>query len=135
MLALQKWPRHRRKVSVLGLLLITASLLGASCATRVDHLVWTQGLLYAVGGSLLYNPFMFYLDEWFVKRKGLAYGVAWAGTSFCGSLIPLLMEWGLQTYGFQVTLRAWALLIVRPSVCLDKHFHPITGADVDVVML
>lgn len=133
MLALQRWPRHRRKVSVLGLLLIIASLVGASFATRVEHLVWTQGLLYGVGGSLLYNPFMFYLDEWFVKRKGLAYGVAWAGTSFCGSIIPLLMEWGLQKYGFQLTLRAWALLIVPPPVYLDRVFHQTTGANLDVV--
>lgn len=91
---------------------MTASLVGASCATAVNHLVWTQGLLYGVGGSLLYNPFIFYLDEWFVKRKGLAYGVAWAGTSFGGSIIPFLMEWGLHTYGFQSTLRAWALFVV-----------------------
>lgn len=121
MLALQRWPLHRRKFSALGLLLMT-SLVGASFATRVDHLVWTQGFLYGVGGSLLYSPFIFYLDEWFVKRKGLAYGVAWAGTSFGGSVIPLLMEWGLQNYGFQLTLRAWALFVVGPPVGFWQTF-------------
>lgn len=38
-----------------------------------------EGVLYAIGGSLLYSPAMFYVDEWFVKKKGLAFGVMWAG--------------------------------------------------------
>lgn len=69
-------------------------------------------MLYGIGVSLLYNPFIFYLDEWFVKRKGLAFGVFWAGTGFAGSVVPLILDWGLNTYGIQATLQAWAVFVV-----------------------
>ena len=109
---LQRWPSQRRLVSVIGLITLVVALVLASFATHVIHLVFTQGLLYAVGSALLYNPFLFYLDEWFVKRKGIAYSVFWAGTGFSGAVMPFLMEWALNTYGFRTTLRAWALFAV-----------------------
>lgn len=77
------------------------------------HLILTQGILYGIGGALLYNPFLFYLDEWFIKRKGLAYGIFFSGTGLCGSFIPAILEWGLDNYGFRLTLRIWALVVVR----------------------
>ena len=113
---LQRWPSHRRKVSVIGLLMIVVALVAASFAENVIHLVLTQGLLYGVGSALLYNPFLFYMDEWFIKRKGLAYSIFWAGTGFSGAVMPILMEWALSTYGFRTTLRAWALFIVSSAL-------------------
>ena len=95
--------------------MIIVALVAASFATQVVHLISTQGLLYGLGASLVYSPFTFYIDQWFVKRKGLAYGVFWAGTGFCGSLTPTLMEWAINNYGFRITLRAWALVLVSIS--------------------
>lgn len=76
---LEAWPCIRRLSSVLGLMVATSALIASSFSTKVWHLILTQGVLYAIGGSLLYSPTMFYLDEWFVKKKGLAFGVMWAG--------------------------------------------------------
>lgn len=92
--------------------MITAALISASLTERVSLLIITQGMLYGVGVSLLYTPFIFYLDEWFVKRKGLAYGVFWAGTGFAGSVVPLVLDWGVRNYGVQATLQAWAVFVV-----------------------
>lgn len=110
---LQRWPAQRKNASIFGLVLILISLLAASCATSVAHLILTQGILYGIGGALLYNPFLFYLDEWFIKRKGLAYGIFFSGTGLCGSFIPAILEWGLDNYGFRLTLQIWALVVVR----------------------
>lgn len=109
---LQKWPSHRKNISILGLLLLTIALFAASFATAVSHLILTQGLLYGIGGALLYNPFIFYLDEWFIERRGLAYGIFWAGTGVCGTVVPLMMEWGLAAYGFRTVLRVWGAFVV-----------------------
>lgn len=89
------------------------SLLAASYATSVAHLILTQGVLYGIGGSLLYNPFLFYLDEWFIRRKGMAYGIFFSGTGLFGAFIPAILQWGLDNYGFRLTLRIWALVVVR----------------------
>ena len=106
-------PAQRKKVSTIGLCTLTIGLVTASFATHVIHLVLTQGLLYGVGGALIYNPFIFYLDEWFVKRKGLAYGIFWAGTGVFSSVMPFIMHWALNRYGFRTPLRVWAVFVMR----------------------
>lgn len=111
-LAMQRWPTHRMLMTLAGLTLITVSLVLASSSTQVTELVLTQGALYGIGGAFVYNPFIFYLDEWFIERKGLAFGILWAGTGISGTIIPVVMDWGLGTYGFRKTLRAWAAVMV-----------------------
>ena len=110
-IALQRWPRQRKNLSILGLVTLTVALIAASFATHTIHLVFTQGVLYGTGAAFLYNPFIFYLDEWFVERKGLAYGVFWAGTGIWSSVMPFIMEWALNTFGFRATLRGWAAVV------------------------
>jgi len=69
--ALQNWPYLRRYSGITGLAIITIALIASSFSTAVWHLILTQGIMYAVGGALLYAPTILYLDEWFVARKGL----------------------------------------------------------------
>ena len=82
---LEAWPSIRRRTSVFGLMLIVSTLMASSFSTAVWHLILTQGVLYAIGGSLLYAPTVFYLDEWFVKKKGLAFGIMWGGVGMSSS--------------------------------------------------
>lgn len=98
--------------------MLIVSLVAGSFATHVVHLILTQGFLYGLGASLVYSPFTFYIDEWFVKRKGLAYGIFWAGTGFCGSITPMIMERAINEYGFRNTLRAWAAFLVSSPHCI-----------------
>ncbi|KAG7006620.1 hypothetical protein G7Y79_00013g033920 [Physcia stellaris] len=106
-IALQRWPSRRLSITLGSLALVTLSLVVASFSTQVSHLILTQGALYGIGGAFLYNPFVFYLDEWFIERKGLAFGILWAGTGISGTIVPVLMGWGLGKYGFRTMLRAW----------------------------
>ena len=57
---------------------MAAGLIAASFANNVNHLILTQGMIYAIGGSIIYNPTCLFMDEWFIQRKGFAYGVLWA---------------------------------------------------------
>ena len=89
--ALEHMPAVRRLSSWLGLGISASALIAASFSTRIWHLILTQGVLYAVGGTMLYAPIMFYLEEWFIKKRGLAYGVMWSGVgaSFVSPLSKL----------------------------------------------
>lgn len=109
---LRKYPKYRKACSVIGFIILLAGLIGASFATSVTQLLATQGVLYAVGGSIHYFPAFLYLDEWFVQRRGLAYGIVWAGTGTSGIAIPLTMEWIMANWGFRTALRAWAVITV-----------------------
>jgi MFS family permease len=106
--ALRKWPSIRRTSVIAGLLLMCISLAASSFATSVTQLVLSQGVGYAVGGIMAYSPTILFVNEWFIKRKGLAFGIMWAGTGLAGVLIPLVMKWLLQDFGFRTALRAWA---------------------------
>lgn len=65
---------------LVGLAVTVAALLGASFAYSVPHLLATQGVLYAIRCTLLYMPSNLYVAEWFVRRRGMAFGIVWAGT-------------------------------------------------------
>jgi hypothetical protein len=75
--ALQAWPVLRRISSPIGLAILIIALVLSSFSTTVWHLILTQGCLYGAGGIFLYAPIIVFVDEWFIRRKGLAYGVMW----------------------------------------------------------
>ena len=52
---LQRYPLQRRLCAVAGLFTMAIALVTSSFATRVSHLILTQGVLYAIGGSMLYS--------------------------------------------------------------------------------
>lgn len=74
---LQRWPFSKRWSIWAALPVVAGSLIGASFAQSVPQLIGTQGVLFAIGGNLLVTPTITYLDEWFVRRKGLAVGIMW----------------------------------------------------------
>lgn len=99
------YPRLGLWSPLAGLLIMCLSLALSSLATTVTQLIATQGLLYAVGGSVGYLPCIPYMDEWFVSRKGLAYGIMWFGTGLAGVVLPLLLEY-LRAFNLRFALSA-----------------------------
>jgi MFS family permease len=125
------WPHLRKHATYLGLLCMTISLVASSFANAVWQLLLAQGVLYAIGGSLLYSPTVTYVDEWFVRRKGLAYGVMWAGSGFAGASIPYLMSWVLNRWSFRTALRMWAIvlvLLVLPFLHFTRPRVPVNAS-------
>jgi len=123
---LRQWPNRRKQCIVFGGLLTCAALIGASFARGITDLILAQGVLLALGGSMVYYPTFLFLDEWFVRRKAFAYGVCWGASGFSGLVFPYIISWLLETYGFRTTLRVWsvvdlvliavALLVLKPRL-------------------
>lgn len=149
---IQRYPRSRQWLSAVGLFIICLAMGLSSLSTKVWHLMLTQGVIYAIGGSMAYSPIIGYVDEWFVKRKGLAFGIMWvrdspsfahsfllclnskltilqAGTALSGVIIPLLMQHVLEKYGYATTLRVWAItlfILIAPLLYFIKPRIPIS---------
>ncbi|UNI19303.1 hypothetical protein JDV02_005495 [Purpureocillium takamizusanense] len=102
----QWWQRY---MLATGWGLCALSLLAASAVGSVGGLVATQGVLYGLGFLMLYFPVLGMLNEWFVHRRGLAYGVLYAGGGVAGAALPFALERLLALHGHRVTLRAVAL--------------------------
>lgn len=109
---LTKYPHLRKSCGWVGVLISIAGFLLASFATKMWQLVITLGVLSAVGNGLLFTPTTLYLDEWFIRRKGLSMGIMWAGKSLAGVVLPFVAQMTLSRFGMRNTLRAWAVLTV-----------------------
>lgn len=88
--AYKTWPNLADRSKWVGLPLMAAALIGASFANNVNHLLLTQGVLFALGGSIVYYPCLVFVDDWFIERKGLAFGIMWVSQSFLSILIHFL---------------------------------------------
>lgn len=71
------FPALSRPSQAVGLVVLCVALVGSSFAKNTTDLVIAQGVFYALGGVTAYSPTILYLDEWFIQRKGLAFGVVW----------------------------------------------------------
>ncbi|TFA98762.1 Monocarboxylate transporter 10 [Trichoderma ghanense] len=118
------FPRAGRWNPTVGLLMICAALVLSSFSETTTHLILTQGALYGIGGSIAYNPCLMYVDQWFDRRKGLAFGLMWSGTGLGGFTIPLVLEALLDRYGFRVTLRIWAIALFTLTMPLVYFVKP-----------
>ncbi|KAI5457062.1 major facilitator superfamily domain-containing protein [Mariannaea sp. PMI_226] len=122
-IALNRYPRLRKWCGPLGLLITVVSLTASAFSDDIGALIATQGVLYAIGCSLLFSPISLYMDEWFVERKGLAYGIMWAGKSAVGVAMPFLFSALLDRFGLRNTLLSWAVasvLLTSPTLLFLK---------------
>jgi hypothetical protein len=74
------YPKLAKILKWASLPIMAAGLVAGSFANTITQLIATQGVIYGIGGSIVYYPTLVWLDEWFVQKKGLAYGIMWAGT-------------------------------------------------------
>ncbi|KAK3302430.1 major facilitator superfamily domain-containing protein [Chaetomium strumarium] len=120
----RRFPKAARYSTIFGLLIMCLALALSSFSTTVTHLLVTQGILYAIGGSIAYSSCIIYLEEWFVARRGLAFGIMWSATGLAGVVLPLLLEWLLNAQGYQTTLRIFACAVFALTAPLSYFVKP-----------
>lgn len=121
---LKCYPRLRIWGTPVGLTIMCLSLSLGSLATNVTHLIISQGIMYAIGGGLAWTPILFYIEEWWVTRRGFAYGATMAGLGLSGAIMPVILQWLLNSYGFRTTLRVCALSFVALNFPVLFVFKP-----------
>ncbi|KAF2502604.1 MFS monocarboxylate transporter, partial [Lophium mytilinum] len=121
---LQRFPKTQRPAIGFGLVTMCLALGLSALSTTTTHLIITQGIFYALGGSLVYSSTILFMNEWFVKRKGLAFGVMLAGTGLGGVTIPLLLQFLLAKYGYKTTLIVWAVILFVAAAPLSYSLRP-----------
>lgn len=73
-----KYQAYRQQIVCLGVFLCVLGLVGSSFATELWHLILCQGVLYGIGFLIVSYAVFSMLNDWFVKRRGLAYGIQYA---------------------------------------------------------
>lgn len=125
----KRFPKYRNHMIIGGWLCCILGLLTASFATTIPQLVATQGLLYGIGFVTLSYPILDMLSEWWIERKGMAFGLISSASGVTGVAMPLLLDALLHRYGYQITLRACAVAMIvttAPLLPLLKGRLPLT---------
>ncbi|KAF2469223.1 MFS general substrate transporter [Lindgomyces ingoldianus] len=118
------YPRWARWFTFMGLFVASLSMALSSFCDTVPQLIGTQGILFSIGGCFAYCPCVLYIEEWFAKRKGMAYGIMWSAAGFGGVVLPLLLESLLNDLGFQTATRIWAGVLFATSAPLAFFIKP-----------
>lgn len=108
---IRTFPKSQQFMIWFGWLLCIVALIGASFSNTVFGLVATQGALYSLGVTILYYPMMGMLNEWFILKRGLAFGIMSAATGVSGTGLPFVLETMLEKYGYKTTLRGVAIAL------------------------
>ncbi|KAK1140402.1 hypothetical protein N8T08_010346, partial [Aspergillus melleus] len=121
---LTRYPHLQKHCASVGLLLSVGGSLASSFSVTVWHLIVTQGVVAAIGNGLIFSPSTLYLDQWFIRRKGLAYGIMWAAKSICGVALPFAARACLEQFGARTTLRAWTVVTLLSTLVTLPFVKP-----------
>lgn len=96
-----------------GALWLAGTLLLVSEANSLLQFYGCYGLGAAIGVSIIgFVPHAAILPRWFIRRRGLAVGIAMSGIGVGMLFIPPLMEHIIHLYGWRFAYRVLALLVL-----------------------
>ncbi|ROW01303.1 hypothetical protein VMCG_05981 [Cytospora schulzeri] len=97
----------------------------AEC-TQYWHFMLTIGIWGGIGAGILSTIGVAVIGKWFVRRRGLAMGIALCGSSIGGIVMPLMLRKLLPSVGWAWSIRILGFLIAAVllvgSMCLQ---HPL----------
>ncbi|KAF2227194.1 major facilitator superfamily domain-containing protein [Elsinoe ampelina] len=103
----QKYQRHMIWIGCTPLCIL--GLVAGSFASTLEYLILSKGVLYGLGFLIFYYPILSMVNEYWIQRRGMAYGLLCSATGLSGTVLPLLTETLLNRYGHRTTLRIMAV--------------------------
>ncbi|KAM3560742.1 hypothetical protein MY1884_002762 [Beauveria asiatica] len=95
-------------------------------------LILTQGVAYGLGFLIFYYPILHMVSEYWVARRGMAFGILCGASGISGTAMPFVVQALLARYGYATTLRAvaGALVVLTGPVMpfLQRRVPPATAA-------
>lgn len=123
-----------RKVILAGMLLVALGLALASAAQAVWQVYLTYSLGVGLGLGMAYVPAVGAVQRWFVRKRGLASGLAVSGIGAGTLVIPLIAAGTIEWLGWRETyllLAAIALLVGLPAALAIEHSPDARGLRTD----
>lgn len=97
------------RVTSVGMVCIAFGLLGCSLGGSMAQVTLAYGLGVGVGIALVYTPTIGSVPPWFMRRRGLAAGIASSGIGAGTLVVPLVAAWLIAALQWRGALRALAL--------------------------
>jgi len=87
---------------------LVVSSTGSIWSFYVGHFL----LIGLLGNAAFYAPLLIYVSRWFDRRRGTALALISSGQYIAGMVWPTVFEHGIERFGWQMTMRGYALVIL-----------------------
>lgn len=105
-----------REMAVVASVVSCFSVMMLSLSTKYWQIMLTQGLLNGICSSVLFTVGISAIAPYFSTRRGIALGIASAGSSIGGVIYAITTQRLLEQVGFQWTCRANAFILLGTGV-------------------
>lgn len=84
-------------------------LVAGSFARSLATLIFTQGIMYGTGFVIFYYPILSMVNEFWVVKRGMAYGLLCSASGVSGAAMPFCIRYLLEKHSYHTTLRVIAV--------------------------
>ncbi|MQG51598.1 MAG: MFS transporter [SAR202 cluster bacterium] len=113
-----------RTMMFIGLPIMSLGFFLISIAQNITVFIICFLLGVVLGSSLgLGNPISTSVANWWVKKRGRAFGILWLGTSLASIIVPLVNMF-IESYGWRNAFRLMGFLVLIvgiPIACVMRH--------------
>ncbi|KAJ4386556.1 hypothetical protein N0V93_009454 [Gnomoniopsis smithogilvyi] len=103
-----------------GTVAVVAGMMLMSISTELWHFILSFGIVTGLGCSLLFTPSFAAPGHFFMRRRGVATGIAATGGSIGGIIFPLMLESLLPRLGWGWSIRILAFVCL--FLCIAANF-------------
>lgn len=109
-----------------GILATGGMLLSAVFSGNISMLYLTYGIMFGFGAALAYTPTLAILGHYFKNYLGIVSGFVTSGSSIFTAILPMLLKYLLENYGFRTNCCMLGMLssIVILCALVYKPRHP-----------
>jgi MFS family permease len=117
------------RIGVRPTVIFGALMAALGLAVSTTGQVWALFLGHAVLIGLLGNsahlpPLVVYISRWFDRRRGTAVALIWSGQYVAGLLWPTVFERTMAEFGWQATMRGYAVVVAAAIVPMALLLRP-----------
>ncbi|KAL0858479.1 hypothetical protein ABMA27_012348 [Loxostege sticticalis] len=120
-----KW--SYRTVTLIGGSFAAFGMIFSSCAFSISYLYFSFGAMVGTGAGLAFPPTVYIVTSYFVRLRGLANGICMSGSAFGSIILPPVLRYLLETYGYKgavlllggIMLNVWAAALLFQPV--EEH--------------
>jgi MFS family permease len=110
----------------MGVFALLSGYLGAGFSTALWQFTLAHFFI-GLGASATFAPLMAEASHWFVRRRGIAVGIAASGNYLSGAIWPPFIERGIAQYGWQTTHIAVGVLCAAVMTVLVLFLRSSIG--------